>query len=108
MDGAHFTYIWQYSIRPERREVFLAAYRSNGDWANLFSRDSNYIGTELLQNSSDRNEYLTIDYWTSKSARDSFRELFSVEFEALDRRCEEYTVNEVFVGDFVIHKPVAT
>ena len=84
MESARFTYIWRYTIRPERREAFLAAYRSAGDWARLFSRDPNYLGTDLLRNSSDPNDFLTIDYWTSESARDAFREQYAEEFAALE------------------------
>ena len=102
MESARFTYIWRYTIRPERREAFLAAYRSAGDWARLFSRDPNYLGTDLLRNSSDPNEYLTIDYWTSASARDAFREQYAEDFAALDRECEDYTLDEALIGDFVV------
>ncbi len=104
MTNSGFVYIWQYSIDLERESEFLAAYQSNGDWAKLFSKDSGYIRTELLQDTSKRNVYMTIDHWTSKSARDSFRETYSVEFTELDERCETYTVNEIFIGDFVVHE----
>ena len=105
---ANFAYIWKYSIKPEEEEGFLAAYHSKGHWATLFSRDRNYIKTELLRDSSDEYVYLTIDYWTSKAARDTFREEYSDEFDALDRQCEAYTVSEVLIGDFVIHDAGAT
>ena len=108
MTHSNFAYIWQYSINLEREAEFLAAYRSDGDWAKLFSRDSDYIRTVLLQDSSGKNVYMTVDYWTSKSARDSFRVAFSEEFKELDERCEAYTVKEVFVGDFVVHAASAT
>jgi hypothetical protein len=108
MTHSNFVYIWQYSIDLERESEFLAAYQSDGDWAKLFSRDPNYIRTELLQDSSKQDVYMTIDYWTSKSARDSFRETHSTEFANLDERCESYTVHEVLIGDFVINEAGAT
>jgi quinol monooxygenase YgiN len=108
MADSNFAYIWRYSIKPDQRTELLSAYCSKGHWAILFSQDSDYIKTDLLQDSSDENVYLTIDYWTSKAARDAFREKFSEEFHALDQECEAYTVSEVFVGDFVIHDVGAT
>lgn len=103
MADAGFAYIWKYAIRPEHEDKFLAAYRPNGHWANLFARDPEYLRTDLLRDASDRYVYLTIDYWTSKAARDAFREKYSEEFSTLDRQCEEYTVSEVLIGDFFTH-----
>jgi len=101
MASSQFAYIWQYQIRPDCRSDFLKAYSPSGDWAELFSRDPSYLGTKLLQDAEDENGYATIDYWRSRSDRDSFRERFSAEYNELDRRCEEFTVNEHFVGDYV-------
>ena len=98
-----FVYIWQYTIKPDLKAEFLAAYKSDGEWVALFSRDGNYIKTDLLHNTEKLDIYVTIDYWKTKEARDSFRERYSKEFEDLDRRCEAYTVSEVLIGDFVIN-----
>lgn len=95
-----FAYVWQYTIRAERRSEFLAAYGSGGDWALLFGRDVQYAGTHLLQDSVATERYLTIDYWASRAARDAFRLEFEEELEALDRKCEAYTIAETFIGDF--------
>jgi heme-degrading monooxygenase HmoA len=97
-----FAYIWQYSINPERKDEFLAAYRTDGEWVKLFSKDRNYVRTELLQDSSDESVYVTIDYWTSKTARNAFRESFAEEFAALDEKCEAYAIKEIPIGDFII------
>ena len=74
----------------------------------IFPRDSNYIRTELLQDPSKKDVYLTIDYWTSKSARDAFRDTYVEEFNALDKKREAYTVDDVLIGDFTIDGPGAS
>ena len=96
-----FAYIWQYTIKPASRTAFLNAYEPNGEWAQLFSRDPSYIETVLLQDEEDANRYVTIDYWESKSARDAFRERYSVELSRLDTRCDDLTVEETLLGDFL-------
>ena len=98
MQTERFAYVWQYTIRGDRLPEFLAAYRPDGEWTKLFSRDPNYIGTELFRDSDRPDRYMTVDYWTSRSARDAFREAYS----RLDEKCELYTLSESFVGDFVI------
>lgn len=93
-------YIWEYLVKEEFTSEFERAYGPDGDWVKLFSRAEDYIKTELQQDISNPLRYITIDYWKSKEARDNFRKQFAKEFEELDKRCEELTVKEVFIGDF--------
>ena len=102
MNTGRFAYVWQYTIDQRYRDEFLAAYRPDGDWAKLFLRDSEYIKTKLFQDYDHSDRYMTVDYWTSKSARDLFREKFAVEFREIDERCESYTLDEVLIGDYVV------
>lgn len=108
MADSDFVYIWQYTVKPDLTAEFLGAYASDGEWAALFSKDGNYIKTDLLHDTERVDVYVTIDYWKSKKARDSFREKYSEEFEELDRRCEAYTISEVLIGDFIINDTGAT
>jgi hypothetical protein len=101
MASERFAYIWRYTIDPARRSDFLAAYNPRGDWAQLFSRDPSYIETMLVQDVEDEYRYVTIDFWKSKVDRDSFRERYSVEFAGLDSRCEAFTKDEQFLGDYL-------
>lgn len=101
MPSERFTYVWKYTIEPGRRQEFLEAYRPGGEWAQLFARDPSYIETKLLQDSRDENRFMTIDIWTSRAERDSFRKRYAAEFDDLDRRCEAFTLEESFVGDYV-------
>ncbi len=102
MESEQFAYVWRYTIDPKYEADFLAANRSDGDWAKLFLRDPEYIETKLLRDDNRNDRYMTVDYWTSKGARDSFREKFAVEFKEIDERCENYTLDEVLIGDYVI------
>lgn len=104
---AGFAYVWAYRVRPEHEDDFLAAYGPDGDWARLFGPDPHYLGTELLGDPDDEQRFLTIDYWTSRQARDVFRDRHAAEFEALDLRCEDWTRDESHIGDFVPVRPAA-
>ena len=97
-----FVYIWKYTVRDEFIEAFLTAYGPEGTWAEFFKNDENYLGTDLLRDDSNDNTFMTIDYWTSKSARDDFRAKNETEFNHIDRQCEEFTVDEKLIGDFSI------
>lgn len=100
MKEGHFTYIWQYRVRADRRSEFLDAYRPGGEWTALFSRDAAYVDTRLLRDLDQPDRYLTVDTWLSRSACDTFRKRYAREFAALDRKCEAFTVHEELVGDF--------
>ena len=102
MSAGQFSYIWEYTVDPDRRSEFLGAYNPVGDWAKLMSRHPGYLGTKLLEDVENNNRFVTIDYWVSQSDRDAFREQFKDEFDRLDRDCEEYTTSETFLGDFSI------
>lgn len=97
-----FAYMWKYTIDGRARPEFLAAYAPDGEWARLFARDPGYLRTELLCDVDVEGQYLTIDYWVSKVARDDFRKHHAAEFESLDRRCEAFTLTEECLGDFEV------
>ncbi len=101
MASEQFAYIWRYEIEPHFRSEFLAAYNPGGEWVRLFSRDPAYLGTALFQDFANADMYVTVDYWRSKADRDAFRERFAAEFDSLDNKCEAFTKDEQFFGDFV-------
>jgi len=91
---------WEFRVRPERLSEFLSAYAPGADWDLLFRRGEGYLSTELLRDERDETRFLTIDRWDSREARDRFRLRFREEYEALDRRCEDFTLEETPIGDF--------
>lgn len=95
-----YCYLWEFSVRPEFVPAFESAYGPEGDWVQLFRRDSEYIRTDLIQDREIPGRYLTIDQWKSREACLSFRERYHSEFESLDAECEQFTVEERFIGEF--------
>jgi len=95
-------YVWRYVVEEDQRAAFEPAYGPAGEWVQLFSQAEGYLETELLCEAEDGGAYLTIDTWVSKKARDAFRLDFAAEFDALDRRCEELTLEEHFLGEFYL------
>lgn len=98
--NAGYVYIWEYTIRTEHLHEFLAAYRPDGRWAQLFRKAAGYIGTELLRDQTDPARFITIDRWASRSAFDSFLAEHRIEFEVLDKECEAFTREEELIGKF--------
>jgi hypothetical protein len=57
-----YVIVWEFVVRSERVDAFVAAYKSDGSWAQLFAQADGYIGTELLSASDrDHMKYVTID-----------------------------------------------
>jgi hypothetical protein len=96
-------------VRPECSQAFQVAYGPDGDWVRLFRRDPQYIRTDFLADCDDPARFVTIDFWTSREACLAFRERSHSEFEALDEKFGEFTVQELHLGDFeLLDKPVST
>jgi heme-degrading monooxygenase HmoA len=93
-----YAYIWEYSVRPECVADFEKAYGPSGPWVELFRRAGGYVRTELHRDRRNANRYLTIDYWESAEAWEAFRSGKSSEFEAIDARCEGFTLEEHEIG----------
>ncbi|OLS21122.1 MAG: hypothetical protein HeimC3_37160 [Candidatus Heimdallarchaeota archaeon LC_3] len=94
------TYIWEYKVKKDQISKFTDIYGSNGLWEQLFRFNKGYIKTELHRDLSNRNRFISIDYWESKLEYDEFRSNYKNEFEILDEECENLTEKEDFIGSF--------
>lgn len=95
-----YMYIWEYHVRPEHVAAFERAYHTNGTWVALFCRGTGHQRTGLHRDLSQPLRYVTIDYWDSPEAWETFRADFAAEFDALDVQCENYTESEREIGRF--------
>jgi hypothetical protein len=86
---------WDFLPAAERLEQFLAAYGGEGDWVRLFRKAEGYLGTELLPMPALPGWYRCLDRWRRERDYAAFRLAYSVEYQALDRACERYTLAEV-------------
>ena len=101
LEATGYAYIWEYTVRPKCVTAFEDAYRPGGVWVELFRTAPGYLRTELHRDRHDATRYVTIDYWESAEAWDSFRESMAAEFEAIDAQCEHYTLQEREIGVFL-------
>ena len=95
-----FVVIWQFEIAEEEVVAFEAAYGPEGNWAQLFRRSPEYLGTELLKDAYVAGSYLTIDRWNSEEAFRAFRKDHDAAYEELDRACDSLTHKETRVGAY--------
>src|SRR6266576_2860303 len=61
--------------------AFRVGYGPEGEWVDLFRRDPEYICTKFLGDRNNPTRFMTIDFWSSREARMSFRDRFWIEFE---------------------------
>ena len=68
----------------------------------FFKKSKNYIRTDLLNDVNNPSVFITIDYWSSKEARDKFIKLHESEYDEIDKRCEDLTTREELIGEFTV------
>ena len=64
-EGLRVTHLrlWKFDVPAETEERFVAAYKSDGDWARLFESAPGFVRTELWRGADG--SYLTADHWES-------------------------------------------
>jgi heme-degrading monooxygenase HmoA len=95
-----FINIWKYKVKPGKTKEFEDLYWNEGDWVKLFRKFSGYIKTELIKDISDRDTYLTLDYWESRDSYYNFKQKSVNEFSLIDKKGEELTIEEKHLGEF--------
>jgi heme-degrading monooxygenase HmoA len=95
-----FIRIWEFRTGPGKATEFLAVYGSRGAWADLFRRGAGYLGTELLESTSDPAVFITADRWESAEAWQAFLKVWSADYAALDQSCEGLTAAESEIGAY--------
>lgn len=89
---------WRYRVAAGREADFERLYGTGGDWARLFRRSSDYLGTDLYRDTAHVDVYLTLDRWTSRAAYDDFLRHAHDDYAALDARGDALTVEEECLG----------
>ena len=92
-----YVVVWRFTT--DDPATFERTYGPDGTWARLFGRSSDYIRTDLLKGAD---AYLTLDWWTSLAAYNSFREQFAEDYKLLDEACEAVTTFEEKLGEFLL------
>ena len=90
--------LWTFEVPAEAEERFVAAYKSDGDWARLFETAPGFIRTELWRSADG--VYLTADYWRSAADFDWFQANLGDRYREMDRELEGVAGVETFVGAF--------
>jgi heme-degrading monooxygenase HmoA len=98
-----YVILWKFEVHPEKVDAFVAAYKSEGAWAQLFAQAEGYLGTELLRSfdGDGRTQFVTIDRWQSSAHFDQFRTQFDTRYCTLDTQCHGMTLKERKLGSFV-------
>jgi len=109
--NCHFTAVWEFHVRGEKRRAFEKVYGPVGDWARLFRLDEGYLGTELVCDHRTRGRYLTFDFWISRQAYQRFKKQHVAAYKSLDKKCNLLTESENLIGEFsraVLPMPIRT
>lgn len=90
--------LWRFEVPAEQEDRFIAAYRSDGDWAKLFMLARGFIRTELWRDGDGI--YVTADHWESVTAFEAFQASLGEEYRRLDAKLEDIAGIESFLGAF--------
>lgn len=90
--------LWTFEVRAEAEERFVAAYKSDGDWARLFATAPGFIRTELWR--AESGLYMTADFWRSAPDFEAFQANLGETYRQLDAELEGVSGVETFIGAF--------
>jgi heme-degrading monooxygenase HmoA len=95
-----FLALWEFEVKSGCEERFQSAYGAEGEWARLFRTDENFIETRLVRDAVRSDKFVTLDFWESRSAYESFKELNHAAYLKLDRESQSLTTVERCLGYF--------
>ena len=81
-----------YEVAPESRAEFEAVYGPDGDWAELFRTDPDYVETTLER--AGEGAYVVTDRWRSRASYERFLAGNAARYRELSRANERLYVSE--------------
>ena len=87
-------------MASEKADEFRRVYGPAGAWAELFAREIGFLGTELLQSSSQPGIFVTMDSWDSAEAWAAFLRAWGDDYTTLDHRTQSLATSEDEIGAF--------
>jgi heme-degrading monooxygenase HmoA len=101
MDGDwKYLVIWEFRVQRGMEAAFEKSYGPEGIWARLFRNGEGFVATELSRDEKKPGRYLTLDFWSSQEAYESFRAAHAARYKEIDAECEEMTESEIEIGKF--------
>lgn len=94
--------LWEYSVPLEHVADFERHYDSSGTWVIFFRKAAAYHGTALLRDDETPGRFMTLDYWDSFDAYQTFSAEHEAEYRRIDAMCASLTSSERRVGLFDI------
>lgn len=95
-----FVAVWEFRPKTGAESRFREAYGPQGVWATFFVTGEGFVSSELNQDLKDPARYLTLDFWVSRAAYETFRAAHAEEYKAIDQQCEALTAGENLIGYF--------
>ena len=95
-----FVALWEFEVKPGCEKRFLKVYGPEGDWAKLFRKDANYQETLLLHDADHPATFMTLDFWATRQAYETFMAAHAAEYEGLDAAGQGLTLRERKIGWF--------
>ena len=90
--------LWRFEVAPDTEARFIAAYKSDGDWARLFGTASGFVRTDLWRETDGT--YVTADHWESAAAFERFQAESGDAYRQLDSELKGIAGSETFLGAF--------
>jgi hypothetical protein len=95
-----FLALWEFEVKSGCEQRFQMVYGAKGEWERLFRTDPNFLETRLSRDPMQTDKFVTLDFWGSRSAYESFKELNHAAYVAMDRSCQSLTNFERCLGYF--------
>lgn len=95
-----YVVIWSYEVSDDHVPGFSNAYGGRGPWHSLFQKAHGYIKSDLLQDDTSYNHYITLDYWKTQEDYKDFTIDFHEQYQSIDMDCENLTLREEYIGGF--------
>ncbi len=92
--------LWEYSVPLDQITDFERHYNSSGTWVIFFRRAATYHGTALFRDADTPGRHVTLDYWDSFEAYQSFCTEHEAEYRRIDAMCATLTSSERRLGIF--------
>ncbi len=93
--------LWKYEVDKGKQKEFETEYGRSGSWFKFFEPCDDYLGHDLLKNTSE-NSYMLIDRWISKADYEGFLKSNKAEYDQINDKFKDLYTSESQIGTFDI------